>query len=77
MALSKRSPNKEDVESVVDSCFEELDDSHCKQGVVTIEPLWKKWVELKIDYINDSRFFLFLLSGTCVLNAFRHLCTVI
>lgn len=48
----KRFANNEEVESVVDGYFEELDDSHYKQGIEAIEHRWEKCIELKGDYVE-------------------------
>ena len=45
----QRFANNDEVESTVNGYFEELDDSHYKQGIETIEHLWKKCIELKGD----------------------------
>ncbi|EFN81976.1 hypothetical protein EAI_01005, partial [Harpegnathos saltator] len=42
----KRFANIEEVESAVDGYFEELDDSHYKQGIEAIEHRWANCLEL-------------------------------
>ncbi|EFN89348.1 hypothetical protein EAI_07837, partial [Harpegnathos saltator] len=36
----------------LDGYFEELDDSHYKQGIEAIEHRWEKCIELKRDYVE-------------------------
>ncbi|EFN89016.1 Histone-lysine N-methyltransferase SETMAR, partial [Harpegnathos saltator] len=48
----KRFANNEEVEFAVDGYFEELDDSHYKQDIETIEHRWEKCIELKGDYVE-------------------------
>jgi histone-lysine N-methyltransferase SETMAR len=48
----KRFANNEEVESAVDGYFEELDNSHYKQGIEATEHRWKKCISLKGDYVE-------------------------
>jgi len=48
----KRFANNEEVESAVNGYFEELDNSHYKQGIEAIEHRWEKCIELKGDYVE-------------------------
>ena len=48
----QRCVNNEEVESAVDGYFEEIDGSHYKQGIETIEHRWEKSIKLKGNYIE-------------------------
>ena len=40
------------MESAVNGRFEELDGSHYKQGIETIEDRWEECIDLKGDYVE-------------------------
>ena len=48
----QRFVKNEEVESAVNGCFEELGDSHYKEGIQAIEQRWQKCIELKKDCVE-------------------------